>query len=65
MANKPAYFIVGEKRIFKFNVQNFLLSFSMPNVHFHTVTAYDILRMKGVRLGKIDYLGTMRNEPMQ
>jgi hypothetical protein len=29
-------------------------------VHFHATTAYDILRMKGVPLGKRDYLGPMR-----
>jgi len=38
----------------------FLLSFSLPNFYFHAVTAYDILRMKGVPIGKRDYLGQMR-----
>jgi hypothetical protein len=38
----------------------FLFSFSMPNFYFHAVTAYDILRMKGVPIGKRDYLGQMR-----
>jgi hypothetical protein len=27
-------------------------SFSLPNFHFHAVTAYDILRSRGVPLGK-------------
>ena len=43
-----------------FTVENFLLSFSLPNFYFHAATAYDILRMKGVPIGKIDYLGQMR-----
>lgn len=43
-----------------FTSENFLLSFSLPNFYFHATTAYDILRMKGVPLGKIDYLGQMR-----
>jgi hypothetical protein len=40
--------------------QDFVLSFSLPNLHFHATTAYDILRMKGVPLGKRDYTGPMR-----
>lgn len=28
----------------------------MPNFYFHLVTAYDLLRMKGVRIGKADYM---------
>lgn len=43
-----------------FLAEDFLLSFSMPNLHFHATTAYDILRMKGVPLGKRDYLGRLR-----
>ncbi|MEC9362442.1 MAG: DUF1993 domain-containing protein [Pseudomonadota bacterium] len=43
-----------------FTVEDFLLSFSIPNLHFHATTAYDILRMKGVPLGKRDYLGRIR-----
>jgi hypothetical protein len=43
-----------------FTAENFVLSFSLPNVHFHATTAYDILRMKGVALGKRDYMGALR-----
>ena len=39
---------------------NFIMSFSLPNFYFHAATTYDILRMKGVPLGKIDFLGNMR-----
>ena len=28
--------------------ENFLLSFSQPNLYFHATTAYDILRAKGI-----------------
>lgn len=28
----------------------------MPNFYFHLVTAYGLLRMKGVRIGKADYM---------
>jgi len=34
-----------------------LLGHSMPNVYFHTTTAYNILRHNGVPIGKRDFLG--------
>jgi hypothetical protein len=43
-----------------FTSETFLLSFSLPNFHFHAVTAYDILRSRGVPLGKRDYEGQLR-----
>ena len=43
-----------------FTAEGFLLSFSLPNFYFHATTGYDILRMKGVPLGKRDYMGQMR-----
>ena len=43
-----------------FIAEDFLLSFSLPNFYFHATTAYDILRMQGVPLGKRDFLGQMR-----
>lgn len=54
-----ASFKFGE-RVIPFTTENFLLSFSTPNLHFHATTAYDILRMKGVPLGKRDYMGPLR-----
>jgi hypothetical protein len=35
----------------------FAQGFVLPNFYFHVTTAYAILRMKGVPLGKLDYLG--------
>ena len=43
-----------------FTAENFVLSFSLPNFYFHATTAYDILRSKGVPLGKRDFLGAMK-----
>lgn len=43
-----------------FTAEGFLQSFSLPNFYFHATTAYDILRVKGVPLGKRDFLGKMR-----
>jgi hypothetical protein len=47
--------IAGEEMPFK--GQPYLLHFVLPNVFFHSATAYDLLRMKGVPLGKRDFLG--------
>ncbi len=35
----------------------YVLGYAMPNFYFHVTTAYDILRNKGVKLGKRDFLG--------
>jgi len=43
-----------------FTAENFLMSFSLPNFYFHAATAYDILRSKGVPLGKRDFMGQLR-----
>ncbi len=52
-------FKLGEHQM-PFVAENFLMSFSLPNFYFHATTAYDILRMKGVPLGKRDYEGRLR-----
>ncbi|KAL4880343.1 hypothetical protein BJY04DRAFT_191648 [Aspergillus karnatakaensis] len=41
----------------EFTVENYVNAFTVPTFFFHLVTAYDILRAKGVPLGKLDYLG--------
>jgi uncharacterized protein len=58
-AGKDLDFQIGPRRL-RFTAENFFLSFSLPNFHFHAVTAYDILRTKGVPLGKRDYEGQLR-----
>ena len=46
----------GEKETHYKGMQ-FLLGHAIPNVYFHTTTAYAILRHNGVDVGKRDYLG--------
>ena len=46
-----------------FKGQAYLLNWVNPNVYFHVVTAYNILRHNGVELGKLDFLGP-RDEPI-
>ena len=52
-------FAAGERRV-PFTAEGFILSFSLPNFYFHATTTYDILRMKGVPVGKRDYMGGLR-----
>ena len=59
LEGQDVLFRFGEMKM-PFTAENFLLSFSTPNLHFHATTAYDILRMRGVPLGKRDYMGRPR-----
>jgi hypothetical protein len=59
LEGKDVVFEVRDMKL-PFTAEGFLLSFSLPNFYFHATTAYDILRTKGVPLGKRDFLGKMR-----
>lgn len=59
LAGRDMMFKAGDFEL-PFTTENFILSFSLPNFYFHATTAYDLLRMVGVPLGKLDYLGRMR-----
>lgn len=41
----------------KFQGEDYLLHFVLPNFYFHITTAYAILRHNGLDIGKMDYLG--------
>lgn len=43
-----------------FTGASYLLTFALPNFFFHVTTAYDVLRHKGVKVGKQDYLRLKR-----
>ncbi len=60
VAEKPIGFVMGGKTLMTLTGQNMLLSFNQPNFYFHATTFYDILRMKGVPLGKMDFMGPVR-----
>jgi hypothetical protein len=47
--------VAGQPR--SFAGQRYLVHSALPNFYFHVTTAYDILRHKGVELGKRDYIG--------
>jgi hypothetical protein len=40
-----------------FTGSSYVLGFVLPNFYFHITTAYALLRMRGVPIGKMDYLG--------
>lgn len=41
-----------------FNGQDYLFGYALPNLFFHCTTAYDILRVAGTPIGKMDFLGS-------
>jgi uncharacterized protein len=45
------------KQTMTFQGLPYLTGFILPNLYFHTTTAYNILRHNGLELGKIDFLG--------
>ena len=59
LEGKDMVFQIGDRKL-PFSAENYLLSFALPNFYFHSATAYDILRTKGVPLGKRDFMGRMR-----
>jgi uncharacterized protein len=54
-------FAFGDRSI-DYTAEDFLLSFSQPHFYFHATTTYDILRWKGVALGKRDFMGKTRKK---
>jgi hypothetical protein len=59
LEGKDVVFSVRDLKL-PFKAEGFLMTFSLPNFHFHATTAYDILRSKGVPIGKRDYMGRMK-----
>lgn len=62
-AGKQLDLQIGPRKL-AFTPETLVLSFSLPNFYFHVVTAYDILRMQGVPIGKRDYEGRLRTRPV-
>jgi hypothetical protein len=59
IADKPMVLRFGTREM-HFVGADFLTSFALPNFCFHATAAYSILRMKGVPIGKMDFLGAVR-----
>jgi hypothetical protein len=59
IADDRVAFVMGGKKLMEGTVSQFLLCFHQPNFQFHAATFYGICRMKGVKLGKMDFMGPM------
>ncbi len=53
---KIVTFPAGPERTLKMKGDAYLDQWMLPNLYFHVVTAYNILRHNGVDVGKMDYL---------
>ena len=61
LEGRDVTFAAGDRHV-SYAMEDFLLTFSVPNFYFHATTAYDILRSKGVKIGKRDFLGASRTK---
>ncbi|MEM1114475.1 MAG: DUF1993 domain-containing protein [Pseudomonadota bacterium] len=59
LADKTLEFKAGSLEL-PFTAVNFIESFSKPNFYFHATTTYTLLRIAGVHIGKLDFIGTPR-----
>jgi hypothetical protein len=59
LAGRSMVFRLGGQEM-PFTTNGFLTSFSIPNFYFHAATTYDVLRIHGVPLGKMDFLGALK-----
>jgi len=66
---KPEQFVGAETReivlkfpqmTLKFNGQDYVTKFLLPNFYFHASMAYAVMRKNGVELGKGDFLGNIQ-----
>lgn len=58
LSGQPMYFRMAGLEL-PFTMENFVMSFTLPNLYFHAATVYNLLRADGVPLGKRDFLGQM------
>ena len=59
LSGKEVMFRMGQIE-WAFTAENFVLSFSLPNFYFHITTMYDMFRIKGLEIGKLDFAGALR-----
>ena len=59
LSGKEVMFRMGQIE-WAFTAEDFILSFSLPNFYFHVTTLYDLFRVKGLEIGKLDFAGVLR-----
>jgi hypothetical protein len=57
-ADKEITFPVGPKKA-TMRGADYMLHFATPNFYFHLTTAYNIMRARGIEVGKWDFLGAV------
>lgn len=62
---KRARIVLGPKLHAEMPAYEYVNDFLVPNLYFHLVTAYAILRMAGLPIGKADYMQHMRDLVVQ
>ena len=67
MSEEEINSLAGGEVIFKmgqiewpFTSEDFILSFSLPNFYFHVTTMYNMFRIKGLNIGKLDFAGALK-----
>lgn len=55
----------GGNMYLEFSGTEYIDDFLIPNLCFHLVTAYDILRMSGVQIGKQEYMSHLASKIQQ
>ena len=61
-ADKDVTFPMGPRQV-TMKGKDYMMHFAFPNFYFHATTAYDILRHRGVEVGKRDFLGVVPGMP--
>ncbi len=61
-ADKDIVFPMGPRQV-TMRGKEYMMHFAFPNFYFHATTAYDMLRHRGVELGKRDFLGAVPGMP--
>ena len=61
-ADKDVTFPMGPRQV-TMKGKEYMMHFAFPNFYFHATTAYDILRHRGVAIGKRDFLGVVPGMP--
>jgi hypothetical protein len=61
IAANDTCFRFGETRM-DYRVDDYLLTFALPNFFFHASMAYAVLRSEGLAIGKRDWLGAPRRK---
>jgi len=61
-ADKDVTFPMGPRQV-TMKGKDYMMHFAFPNFYFHATTAYDILRHRGVEIGKRDFLGVVPGMP--